>query len=263
MNRRVLWLLGPALVAGVAYLDPGNVASNITSGARYGYLLVWVVVLGNTMAWLVQYLSAKLGVVTGRSLPEVLGERIRSPWGRRAYWVQAEVVAMATDIAEIIGGAVALWLLFGIPLVWGGLITGVVSLALLSVRGARRFELLILGLIVIIVIGFTIGLWLAPPPIGSVLDGLVPRFAGTDSVLLATSILGATIMPHAIYAHAGLSRDRHRSGVTPSESEIATLLRAQRVDVTVAMAIAGTVNLALLLVAASALHGAENTDTLT
>ena len=106
---RAAWLLGPALVAGVAYLDPGNVASNMTAGARYGYLLVWVVVLGNVMAWLIQYLSAKLGVVTGRSLSQTLGERIRRPWARRAYWLQAELVAMATDIAEIIGGAVAGW----------------------------------------------------------------------------------------------------------------------------------------------------------
>ena len=125
MNRRMVGLIGPALVAGVAYLDPGNVASNMTSGARYGYLLVWVVVAGNVMAWLVQYLSAKLGVVTGKSLPEVLGERIRSPWLRRAYWLQAEVVAMATDIAEIIGGAIAFWLLFGLPLVWGGILTAI------------------------------------------------------------------------------------------------------------------------------------------
>ncbi len=121
---RALWLVGPALVAGVAYLDPGNVASNMTAGATFGYLLVWVVVLGNVMAWLIQYLSAKLGIVTGESLPQVLGRRIRRPWARRAYWLQAELVAMATDVAEVIGGAVALHLLFGIPLVWGGAITG-------------------------------------------------------------------------------------------------------------------------------------------
>ena len=117
---RLAWLIGPALVAGVAYLDPGNVASNMTAGAIYGYLLVWIVVLGNVMAWLIQYLSAKLGVVTGESLPEVLGRRIRNRWARRAYWVQAELVAMATDIAEVIGGAVALNLLFDVPLLWGG-----------------------------------------------------------------------------------------------------------------------------------------------
>ena len=139
---RSLWLLGPALVAGVAYLDPGNVASNMTAGAQYGYLLVWVVVAGNVMAWLIQYLSAKLGVVTGQSLPEVLGARLTRPWARRAYWLQAELVAMATDVAEIIGGAVALYLLFDIPLLLGGVITGAVSMILLAVqsrRGARPF----------------------------------------------------------------------------------------------------------------------------
>ena len=160
----VAWLIGPALVAGVAYLDPGNVASNMTAGAQYGYLLVWVVVLGNTMAWLIQYLSAKLGVVTGKSLPEVLGERIGNRWGRRAYWLQAELVAMATDLAEVIGGAVALNLLFGVPLVWGGLITGAVSLVLLVIqsrRGARPFEFVIVGLLVIITVGFTVGVFVA------------------------------------------------------------------------------------------------------
>ena len=208
---RAAWLIGPALVAGVAYLDPGNVASNMTAGAQYGYLLVWVVVLGNVMAWLIQYLSAKLGIVTGRSLPEVLGGRIRSRWGRRAYWLQAELVAMATDLAEVIGGAVALYLLFGVPLLWGGLITGVVSLVLLvlqSRRGPRTFEFVIMGLLAIIAIGFTVGVFVAPPDPAGVIGGLVPRFADADSVLLAASILGATIMPHAIYAHSALSRDR-------------------------------------------------------
>ncbi|HLP22756.1 MAG TPA: Nramp family divalent metal transporter [Microbacteriaceae bacterium] len=262
MNQRMVGLLGPALVAGVAYLDPGNVASNMTAGARYGYLLVWVVVLGNLMAWLVQYLSAKLGVVTGQSLPEALGARFRSPWTRRAYWLQAEAVAMATDIAEIIGGAIALWLLFGVPLVIGGAITGCVSLLMLSVRGARRFEIVISALIMIIVLGFITGLVVQPPSIAPAIDGLVPRFAGIDSVLLATSILGATIMPHAIYAHAGLSRDRHRTGSVPTSGAIDTLLRAQRWDVTVAMIIAGAVNLGLLLLAASALYGAAGTDSL-
>ncbi|MFD4958227.1 Nramp family divalent metal transporter [Microbacterium sp. NPDC058389] len=208
---RAAWLIGPALVAGVAYLDPGNVASNMTAGARYGYLLVWVVVLGNVMAWLIQYLSAKLGIVTGRSLPETLGTRIRRPWARRAYWLQAELVAMATDIAEVIGGAVALNLLFGVPLVWGGAITGAVSIALLLIqsrRGPRTFEFVVIGLLAIIAVGFTFGVLVAPPDAAGVVGGLVPRFEGTDSVLLAASILGATIMPHAIYAHSALARDR-------------------------------------------------------
>lgn len=282
---RVAWLIGPALVAGVAYLDPGNVASNMTAGAQYGYLLVWVVVLGNVMAWLIQYLSAKLGIVTGRSLPEVLGGRLKNAWGRRAYWLQAELVAMATDLAEVIGGAVALNLLFGIPLIWGGLITGAVSIGLLvlqSRRGPRTFEFVIMGLLAIIAIGFTVGVFIAPPDPGGLFAGLVPRFEDTNSVLLAASILGATIMPHAIYAHSALSRDRFarpagqagggRGATGAGTAELLpgtatqlptdTLIRATRIDVTVAMAIAGTVNLCILLLAAVNLSGVAGTDSL-
>jgi manganese transport protein len=136
--RRLVSLIGPGLVAGVAYLDPGNVASNISAGATFGFLLLWVVVLGNLIAWLVQYLSAKLGIVTGKSLPQLIGERIRNRWARRAFWVQAELVAMATDLAEVLGGAIALYLLFDIPLVWGGLITGGLSLGLLALHSRAR-----------------------------------------------------------------------------------------------------------------------------
>lgn len=270
---RALWLLGPAMVAGVAYLDPGNVASNMTAGATFGYLLVWVVVLGNVMAWLIQYLSAKLGIVTGESLPQVLGRRIRRPWARRAYWLQAELVAMATDVAEVIGGAVALYLLFGVPLLWGGVITGVVSMGLLLVqtrRGARAFETVLIGLLVVIAVGFSFGLFFAPPAPDGVIGGLVPRFEGTQSVLLAASILGATIMPHAIYAHSALARDRFAppSPTAPDDLEAARgistprLLRATRWDVTIALAVAGTVNLAILLLAAANLAGVDGTDSL-
>lgn len=260
---RITTLLGPALVAGVAYLDPGNVASNMTGGARYGYLLVWVVVVGNLMAWLIQYLSAKLGIVTGQSLPEVLGSRITNRTGRIAYWLQAEAVAMATDIAEIIGGAVALYLLFGLPLLWGGAITGAVSLLLLALRGRsgpRPFEYIVIGLLLIIVIGFSVGVFIGPPDPAGVLGGLLPRFAGADSVLLAASILGATIMPHAIYAHSALSRDRFADRAP--ELTTARLLTATRWDVSIAMVVAGTVNLAILLLAAANLAGVSGTDSL-
>ncbi|KNY05765.1 manganese transporter [Microbacterium sp. GCS4] len=270
---RSLWLLGPALVAGVAYLDPGNVASNMTAGAQYGYLLVWIVVAGNVMAWLIQYLSAKLGVVTGQSLPEVLGQRLHRPWARRAYWLQAELVAMATDIAEVIGGAVALNLLFDIPLLVGGVITGAVSIAILLVqsrRGPRPFEFVIIGLMAIITIGFVAGLFIAPPDPAGVVGGLVPRFQDTGSVLLAASILGATIMPHAIYAHSSLARDRFGAAApgSPGEtartetSRIRRLLTATRWDVSIAMIIAGSVNLAILLLAAANLAGVDGTDSL-
>lgn len=260
---RLIWLLGPALVAGVAYLDPGNVASNMTAGAQYGYLLVWVVVAGNTMAWLIQYLSAKLGIVTGKSLPQILGERIRSRPGRLAYWLQAELVAMATDLAEVIGGAVALNLLFDLPLLLGGLITGTVSMVMLAVqsrRGPRAFEFVIMSLLVIIAVGFSAGVFLAPPDAAGVVSGLVPRFEDANSVLLAASILGATIMPHAIYAHSALSRDRfavRAAGLTTKR-----LLTVTRWDVSIAMVIAGSVNLAILLLAAANLAGVPGTDSL-
>lgn len=263
--RRMAWLLGPALVAGVAYLDPGNVAANMTAGATFGYLLVWVVVLGNLMAWLIQYLSAKLGIVTGQSLPDLLGRRIRRPWARRLYWLQAELVAMATDVAEVIGGAVALNLLFGIPLLWGGVITGVVSMIVLTVqsrRGARAFETVVITMLIVIVIGFCTGIIFSPPDAGGLVQGLVPRFEGTDSVLLAASILGATVMPHAIYAHSSLARDRFPlTDAAPADRE-RRLLRATRWDVTIAMAVAGTTNLIMLLLAASSLAGVPGTDSL-
>ncbi len=256
-------LLGPAMVAGVAYLDPGNVASNASAGARYGYLLVWVVVLANTMAWLIQYLSAKLGVSTGESLPGVLGREFRRRGSRVAYWVQAELVAMATDVAEVLGGAIALNLLFGLPLLLGGVITGTVSMLLLllhSRRGSRSFERVIIGLVAVIAIGFCAGVVVAPVDGGAAVAGLVPRFADSGSILLAASIMGATVMPHAIYAHSALTRDRF--GQVPDGPERRRVLRATRVDVTIALAIAGTVNVVILLLAAATLQGVDGTNTL-
>ncbi len=260
---RVVPLLGPALVAGVAYLDPGNVASNMTAGAQFGYLLVWVVVVGNLVAWLVQYLSAKLGLATGKSLTQILGERIKNTWLRRGFWIQAEIVAMATDLAEVVGGAIAFNLLFGFPLLAGGMVMGLLSLLLLSLRdrsGAKAFERVIIALLLVIAIGFGMGLVVAPPDPGSLLGGLMPRFDGAASVLLAASILGATIMPHAIYAHSALTRDRF--GLVLAGVERGKILKATRVDVTVALIIAGGVNLAILLTAAVSLQGVPGTDTL-
>jgi len=251
------------MVAGVAYLDPGNVASNMSAGAEYGYLLVWVVVLGNAMAWLIQYLSAKLGIATGESLPGLLGQRFRTRAARYAYWVQAELVAMATDVAEVLGGAIALHLLFDLPLLVGGVITGVVSMLLLLLhnrRGSKPFERVITGLVVIIAVGFCAGILFAPVDGGSLAEGLVPRFEDSGSVLLAASILGATVMPHAIYAHSALTRDRF--GLVPEGRVRRLVLRATRIDVTVALAIAGTVNVVILLLAAATLQGVAGTDTL-
>jgi manganese transport protein len=269
--ERGLWrLLGPAFVAAVAYVDPGNVAANLTAGSKYGYLLVWVLVASNAMAVLIQYLSAKLGLVTGRSLPELLGVRLRKG-SRRAYWLQAEIIAAATDIAEVIGGAIALNLLFGIPLWWGGVITGATSMVLLAVhsrRGQRTFEFVIIGLLVVITAGFVAGLFVSDVDWAEAAAGLVPRFAGSETVLLAASMLGATVMPHAIYLHSALARDRHRPQGVPAapsaEHHALTrrLLRANRWDVTVSLVIAGSVNIAMLLLAASSLRGVAGTDTI-
>jgi len=258
--RRLLPLIGPGLVAGVAYLDPGNVASNISAGATFGFLLLWVVVLGNLIAWLVQYLSAKLGIVTGKSLPQLIGERIRNRWARRAFWVQAELVAMATDLAEVLGGAIALYLLFGIPLVWGGLITGALSLGLLALHSHARgkiFERIIIVLLVVIAVGFSIGVVVNPPDPGAVAAGLIPGFDGVTSVLLAASILGATVMPHAVYAHSALTRDRF--GLVASGPRRREVLQATRWDVTIALVVAGAVNVAILVVGAG-LQGAGGVD---
>ena len=255
-------LLGPAFVAAIAYVDPGNIAANVSAGSQFGFLLVWVIVAANVMAALVQYLSAKLGLVTGRTLPEAVRDRTGTA-SRIGYWVQAELVAIATDVAEIIGGAIALHLLFGLPLVLGGVITGVVSLLLLTIgdrRGQRVFERVITGLLMVITVGFLASLVVNTPPPGDVIGGLVPRFDGVQSVLLATAMLGATVMPHAVYLHSGLARDRH--GHPEPGPQRAVLLSATRWDVGLAMLVAGTVNLALLLVAATNLRGREGTDTI-
>jgi manganese transport protein len=260
-RRPLLRLLGPAFVAAIAYVDPGNVAANLTAGAGYGYLLLWVLVAANAMAVLVQYLSAKLAVVTDRTLPEVLRDRL----GRRsrlAFWAQAELVAVATDLAEVIGGAVALHLLFGTPLLLGGVVVGVVSVGMLALHnrnGVRRFETVIMGLLLVIVIGFVSGVVFSPPDVGEAVQGLIPRFDGAETVLLAASMLGATVMPHAVYLHSAMARDHHGT-VAPSQRK--RVLGATRIDVVAALVVAGLVNISMLLLAASALRGVEGTDTL-
>lgn len=261
--RRPGWsLLGPAFVAAIAYVDPGNVAANVSAGAQFGFLLVWVILVANVMAGLVQYLSAKLGLVTGRSLPEAVADNTRTPT-RIAYWLQAETVAMATDLAEVVGGAIALHLLFDLPLLAGGIITGVVSMLLLAVQnrsGQQVFERVITGLLLVIAIGFLTSLFVEPPAAGDVAAGLVPRFEGSESVLLAAAMLGATVMPHAVYLHSGLSRDRH--GQPEAGAPRRRLLRITRVDVGIAMLVAGAVNMAMLLVAATNLQGMTGTDSI-
>ena len=254
-------LLGPAFVAAVAYVDPGNVAANLTAGAQYGYLLVWVLVAANLIAVLVQYLSSKLGLVSGQSLSGILGHRLGRK-SRLAYWGQAEIVAVATDLAEVVGGAIALKILFDLPLLLGGIIVGAVSLVLLSIqssRGQRPFEFVIIGFLAIIAVGFLAGLVVGDVSWGEAAGGLLPRLEGTNSLVLAASMLGATVMPHAIYLHSALSVDRH--GGQP-RTAIPRLLRASRWDVVASLVIAGSVNIAMLLLAAAALRGEDGTDTI-
>jgi len=253
--RSSLTLLGPAFVAAIAYVDPGNFATNSSAGARYGYLLAWVVVAANLMAMLVQSLSGKVGLATGRDLAALCREH----FPRRVtqgLWVQAELVAMATDLAEIVGGAIALGLLFGLPLLTGGVLTAAVAFALLSLqgRGHRPFELTVAGLFGVVALGFAYNCVRAGVDGPAVASGLVPRFDGRDSVLLAAAILGATVMPHVIYLHSALTAGR----ITPADlAETRILLRHQRVDVVVAMGIAGLVNLAMLVLAARLFFGGD------
>ncbi|MGH3423842.1 MAG: Nramp family divalent metal transporter [Nocardioidaceae bacterium] len=260
--RRRLTLLGPAFVAAIAYVDPGNVATNVTAGSRFGYTLVWVVVLANVMAVLVQYLSAKLGLVTGTSLAEQMGRRLPRAV-RVTYWAQAELVAVATDIAEVVGGALALYLLFGLPLLVGALVTTAVSVAIL-VTGDRRgqgvLERVIMAFLLLIAVGFTAGLFVDPPPPADIAGGLVPDFDGPASVLLASGIIGATVMPHVIYLHSGLTAGR--MGVRSLGFSVRELLAVTRLDVVTALLVAGALNLSLLLVAATSLQGLPGTDSL-
>jgi manganese transport protein len=250
----LLTLLGPAFVAAVAYVDPGNVAANLSAGATYGYRLIWVLCLANGMAVIVQFLSAKLGLVTGRSLPELIGQSL-SPWGRRAFWLQAALIAIATDLAEVVGGAIALRILFGLPLFWGGLIVGALSVLLLAThsRGERRFELVIVGLLVVITIGFMTGLARSDVDWGTAAEGLIPTFAGTGSVFLAASMLGATVMPHAIYLHSTVARNHHAQ--LSGTGRLRDLIGANRWDVLIALFLAGSVNVAMLVLAAASLTG--------
>jgi manganese transport protein len=250
--RATLSMLGPAFVAAVAYVDPGNFATNIQGGAQFGYLLLWVVLVANVMAMLIQYLSAKLGVITDHNLPELFRATYPRPfaWG---MWVQAEVMAMATDIAEFVGAALGLNLLFGVPLLTAGLMTGVIAFVILALqrRGFRRFELAITALLGVIFLGFLYETLRIGPSARASLGGLVPHLAGSDSLYLAVGIIGATVMPHVIYLHSALTNGR-----TPvrNDRERGRVLRFERLDVIIALGLAGLVNMAMLAVSAKLLH---------
>ena len=259
--RATLAMLGPAFVASIAYVDPGNFATNIQGGAKYGYLLLWVVVLANAMAMLIQYLSAKLGIVTDRNLPELCRERFPR-WTSWGLWVQAELMAMSTDIAEFLGAALGLNLLFGVPLLTAGFITGLIAFALLGLqsRGYRRFELAISALLGLVLAGFLYETLRIGPSVHQSLGGLIPGLDGTDSLYLAVGIIGATVMPHAIYLHSALTNQRMP---VRNDGERRRVLKFERLDVMIALGVAGLINIAMLIMAAKLLHGNGLTGTTT
>ncbi|WP_286924538.1 MULTISPECIES: Nramp family divalent metal transporter [Lysinibacillus] len=251
--RRFLPFLGPAFIAAVAYIDPGNFATNITAGSQYGYLLLWVIAFSNLMAVLIQSLSAKLGIATGKNLPEVAREHF-SKKTSIFLWIQAELVIIATDLAEFIGAALGLYLLFNIPMLPAALITAVGSFAILELqrRGFRAFEAGISGMVLIVVLAFAFQTFLAQPDWGEVTIGMfTPHFDGVDSLILATGILGATVMPHAIYLHSSLTQSRI---IGRNENEKRRIFRFEFIDIIIAMIIAGAINMSMLIIAAAVFH---------
>ncbi len=249
-----IWpFLGPAFIAAVAYIDPGNFATNIAGGAKFGYLLLWVVLGANLIAMVVQTQSAKLGIATGRNLAEAC----RDSFSRRTsigLWIQAEIVAAACDVAEIVGAALGLNLLFGIPLFPAGLLAGAGAFAILALqqKGFRRLEAVIAGLVGVVVAAFGFEILNSNPDGGEIAKHLfTPEFAGTESILLATGIIGATVMPHVIYLHSALTQRRI---VGRDVKERRQILRFEKIDVVIAMALAGLVNLSMMIMAAALFH---------
>jgi len=251
--RAVVPFLGPAFIAAVAYIDPGNFATNMASGSQFGYTLLWVVLAANLMAMLIQSMSAKLGIATGLSLPEVCRERFPFPVVI-FLWLQAEVIAMATDLAEFVGAALGIYLVFHLPLFIAGLLTGALAFGILGLQawGFRRLEAAITALVGLIVIAFGLEVLLGNPSVGGVAQGtFIPRFQGSASVVLAGGIIGATVMPHVIYLHSALTQKRI---VGANEVARRKIFRFEMVDVVVAMGIAGLINMAMLTTAAAVFH---------
>jgi manganese transport protein len=251
--RGYLAFAGPAVVASIAYMDPGNFATNIQAGARYGYQLLWVVLLANLIAMLFQALSAKLGIVTGKNLAELCGDKFSRPVVI-AMWVVSEIAAMATDLAEFLGGAIGLSLLVGMPLLWGMVVTAVLVYAILmSDRfGFRPVELIISLLVGVIAVCYLVEMFIAP--VGwraAALGTVLPQLPDSEALLLAVGIIGATVMPHAVYLHSGLTQGRIPAR---NAAETRTVLRISNTEVVVALAIAGLVNMAMVMMAAAAFH---------
>ncbi|EOR24238.1 Nramp family divalent metal transporter [Niallia circulans] len=251
--KRILPFLGPAFIAAIAYIDPGNFATNIAAGSKYGYLLLWVILFSNIMALVIQSLSAKLGIATGKNLAEVAREEFPKPVSI-GLWIQGELVIMATDLAEFIGAALGIYLLFGIPLLEASLIAAVGSFAILELqrRGYRSLEAGITGMLFIVVLSFIVQMFFAKPDVPSLLHGLfTPQFDGMDSVILAAGILGATVMPHAIYLHSALTQKRI---VGETDKEKKQIFRFEFIDILIAMLIAGFINGAMLIVSSALFH---------
>jgi manganese transport protein len=260
---RLLPFLGPAFIACVAYIDPGNFATNIAGGSKFGFTLLWVIVASNLMAMLIQMLSAKLGIATGRNLPEVCRDQFS---GRTTFglWLQAEAIAMATDLAEFLGAAIGFHLLLGIGLFPAAVITAIASFLILGLQrfGFRPFEAVIVVFVAMIGVCYIGELFMAHPPWGTVgIHAIKPEFQGSESVLLAVGILGATVMPHVIYLHSALTQNRV---VPDTDEEARRLMRFTRIDVIIAMSIAGAINMAMLIMAATVFFksGQHNVDSL-
>ncbi|HIF9188552.1 TPA: Nramp family divalent metal transporter [Photobacterium damselae] len=251
--KRKLLLLGPAFIAAIGYIDPGNFATNIESGSSYGYQLLWVVLWANLMAMLIQYLSAKLGIVTGKNLAEHLRDHLPK-WAIGPYWIQAEIIAIATDLAEFIGAAVGFQLVFGISLMEGAIITAVASILILMLnkRGQKPLEAVIGSLLMLVAIIYVVELFYAGPSGSELSKGLiVPSFNSAHEIYLAAGILGATVMPHVIYLHSALFKNSYGE-------KAETRLRSTKVDVLIAMVIAGFVNIAIVAMAAAVFHYSGN-----
>ncbi|WP_420916065.1 Nramp family divalent metal transporter [Photobacterium damselae] len=251
--KRKLLLLGPAFIAAIGYIDPGNFATNIESGSSYGYQLLWVVLWANLMAMLIQYLSAKLGIVTGKNLAEHLRDHLPK-WAIGPYWIQAEIIAIATDLAEFIGAAVGFQLVFGISLMEGAIITAVASILILMLnkRGQKPLEAVIGSLLMLVAIIYVVELFYAGPSGSELSKGLiVPSFNSAHEIYLAAGILGATVMPHVIYLHSALFKNSYGE-------KTETRLRSTKVDVLIAMVIAGFVNIAIIAMAAAVFHYSGN-----
>lgn len=252
----LLKFMGIGLVVGVAYIDPGNWGTDLAAGSKFGYSLLWVVVMSNLMGMLLQYLSSKLGIMTGRSLAENCRYNL-AKWKSLSLWVTAEIAAIATDLAEVIGGAVAINLLFGIPLIYGAIITGLDTLLILGLerKGFRKLEAAIIGMVAIIGFAYVIEILLAQPDWNRIaFDAVVPQFSSIrgDGLLIAVGILGATVMPHAIYLHSSIINSRHNA--IPYKKSKKQLVKFSMIDTIVALSLAGLVNGAILVVSAATFH---------